>query len=552
MLAVELERLGRSVAQSARASLAAIFLTALACMLPGFASIAPLDGDEPGYAVAAREMVATGDYATVRLQTEATEWRPRGAYWVQALLMRFAGGDPPIWVARLPSLAAGVAAAMLTWWMAMAFGAPVTALIAGLFVAGSGIVGLEARLATADAILLAAVTLCGGALARVWLHRKGDGDDLVAGLFWTGLGVGVLAKGWVAPAIVVGAIAILSVERGSPRWLMRLKPALGVVWLFLLISPWLIAVALTLLQGTTDSPSAEYLQQIGVPFQIQAPPGSYALILPLLAGPAATFIFTGLTWIAVSLRRPVILFALAWGGPLWLAAELYGVKEPQWVLPAIPAVVILAAAAIDTGNARIGGRISWFYSLGPLLWPPLVALIVPGIYFAIEHRFPWEAAAAFAVAAILGPVTWFLLRRELLVASSLMAVATVFFIYLGFFGSLVPGMSGLRVGERVAALADAVVGCRPMVFAAAGYPEESLVYALGADTRMVDAWAAADFLNTAGCRVAAVDTSQVSAFRQRAEDIGLPVVDRGQVGGFDLRKMRVVDIHLFVPGSGSP
>jgi hypothetical protein len=272
----------------------------------------------------------------------------------------------------------------------------------------------------------------------------------------------------------------------------------------------------------------------------------------LLAGPAATFIFTGLPWFAAELRRPVILFALAWGGPLWLAAELYNVKEPQWVLPAIPAVVILAATAIDAGKARIGGRISWFYSLGPLIWPPLVALIVPGIYYAIEHRFPWEAAAAFAVSAILGPLTWFWLRRGLLVASALMAVITVFFIYLGFFGSFVPGMSGLRIGERVAALAERVEACRPKTFAAAGYPEESLVYALGGDTRMVDAWGAADFLNTAGCRIAAVDTSQISAFRQRAEDLGLALVDRGEVGGFDLRKMRVVDIHLFVAGGSTP
>lgn len=552
MLVAEIERFGAFLARSPRASLIAIFIAALACMLPGFATIAPLDGDEPGYAVAAREMVATGDYATVRLQTEETEWRPRGGYWIEAFLLRLAGNDPPIWVARLPSLVAGVAAAMLTWWMAMAFGAPTTALIAGLFLAASGIVGLEARLATPDAILLAATTLCGGALARVWLRRDGRSDDLIAALFWTGLGLAILAKGWVAPALVAAAVLVLSVERGSLRWLAQLKPALGLVWLFLLVSPWLIAVALTLLQGVTDSASVQYLMQIGVPFQILAPPGSYALILPLLAGPAATFIFTGLPWFAAELRRPVVFFALAWGGPLWLVAELINVKEPQWVLPAIPAVVILAAAAIDAGKARIGGRISWFYSLGPLLYPPLVALIVPGVFFAIEGRFPWGMAAAFAVGGVLGPATWLYLRRGALVASALTAVVTVFFIYLGFFGSFVPGLAGLRVGERIAALARTAAPCSPQAFAAVGYPEESLVYALGPETRLVDAWSAADFLNTAGCRIAAVDRSQISAFRQRAEDLGLALIDKGRVGGFDLRKMHVVDIHLFVAGGAVP
>jgi hypothetical protein len=75
--------------------------------------------------------------------------------------------------------------------------------------------------------------------------------------------------------------------------------------------------------------------------------------------------------------------------------------------------------------------------------------------------------------------------------------------------------------------------------------------ALGPDTRLVDAWSAADFLNTAGCRVAAVDSSQISAFRQRSDDLGLAVVDRGSVRGFDLRKMRDANIHLFTAGGGN-
>ncbi len=60
-----------------------------------------------------------------------------------------------------------------------------------------------------------------------------------------------------------------------------------------------------------------------------------------------------------------------------------------------------------------------------------------------------------------------------------------------------------------------------------------------------DAWGAADFLNSAGCRVAVVDGSVIASFRQRTEDIGLGVRDQGRVQGFNLRKMREVDVHLF-------
>jgi hypothetical protein len=118
----------------------------------------------------------------------------------------------------------------------------------------------------------------------------------------------------------------------------------------------------------------------------------------------------------------------------------------------------------------------------------------------------------------------------------------VFFIYLGFFGALLPSFESLRVAERVAAVP---IPCSDPVYAVAGHPEESMVLALGRGTRIVDGWAAADFLNSTGCRVAAVDRSQIASFRQRTDDIGLAVTDQGTVPGFNPRKMRAVEIHLF-------
>ncbi|MCR4282529.1 MAG: glycosyltransferase family 39 protein, partial [Bauldia sp.] len=532
-----------ALAGSPWASMAAILVVALACFLPGFTTLPPIDGDEPAYVVAAREMVATGDYAAVRLQTDDAEWSPRGAYWIQAFTATLAGGEPPIWFYRLPSLAAAIAAALLTWWTALAFGRPVAALLAGLFVSASGVVGLEARLATPDAILLAATMLAAGALARVWLTRDGPTDDLVAALFWIGLGMGILAKGIVAPAIAAAAILILSLDRGSFHWLRALRPAAGLAGLFLIVSPWLIAVTLSILQGPGGGPSAEFLARIGVPFSFDAPPGTYTLLVPLFAGPAVTFFFLALRWIVVDVRRPVVLFSLALGGPLWVAAELVTAKMAQNILPAVPAIAILAGAAIDAGTARITGKISWFYSLGPLLWPPTIAVVIPAAFFFLEGTFPWFAFISFAAASVLGPVAWIWLRREKTQAAALMSVCTVVFIYLGFFGAIAPAFTSLRVGERVAAMP---LSCAEPVFAVAGYPEESMVFVLGRGTRIVDGWRAADFLNSAGCRVAAVDTSVISSFRQRADDLGLGVRDQGRVAGFNLRKMRHVDIHLFV------
>jgi 4-amino-4-deoxy-L-arabinose transferase-like glycosyltransferase len=543
-----LERLTDRLSRSRVASGVAIVVVALLCFLPGFFAIPPLDGDEPAFAVAAREMAATGDYATVRLQTEDAELKPRGIYWIDALLAGLAGGDPPIWVYRLPSLLGATAACLATWWTALVFGRPRAALLSGWFLAGAGVLGLQARLATPDAILLAAIMVSAGALARVWVGGRGSPRDLPAGLFWTGLGITILAKGIVGPAVIAATVLVLTIERSDHRWLARLRPAVGLTWLFVLLSPWLIAVVLSAMQGAAGGPGADFLSRIGVPFALNAPPGTYTLLVPLLAGPAVTYFFLGLMWIAANLRRPVVLFCLALGAPLWFVAELISAKMPQNILPAVPVIAILAAVAVDEGTARITGKISWFYSLGPVIWPPAIAVIVPIAFYLLEGSFPWAACAAFLVGAFLGPVAWVWLRHGRMVASAAMSVMTAVFIYLGLFGAILPGFSSLRVAERVAAIPPP---CREPVFAVAGYPEESMVLVLGRETRIVDGSAAADFLNSAGCRIAAVDRSAIASFRQRADDLGLVIRDRDQIKGFNPRKMRSVEIHLFVADSGA-
>jgi 4-amino-4-deoxy-L-arabinose transferase-like glycosyltransferase len=534
------ERLADFLAGSRAASLVTILLVGLACFLPGFVSLPPIEGDEPAYAVAAREMVASADYASVRLQTEDAELAPRGLYWIGALTVALAGGDPPIWVYRIPSLIGAVAAALLTWWTMIAFGRPRAALLAGLLVCGAGVLCLQARLAGPDTILVAALMLSAGSLARVWLRGE---NDLAAGLFWTGLAIAILVKGIVAPAVLVTAVLILALERGDAEWLKGLRPAVGIPWLLLLLSPWLIAIVLTFLQGADDGPSAEFLARIGVPFALDAPPGTYALLIPLLAGPAVTYLFLAFRWMVEDLRNPFVLFSLAIGAPLWLAAELVTAKMPQNILPAIPAIAMVAAAAVDLGTARITGKISWFYSLGPLVWPPTIAIAIPLAFYFLEGTFPWPAFAALVVAAVLGPITWNWLHAGRMVASAMMSMATVIFIYFGIFGGILPAFTSLRLAERVAATP---VPCAAPEYAVAGHAEESMVFALGRGTRLVDAWAAADFLNSAGCRVAAVDRSQIGSFRQRADDLGLPVLDIAQIAGFNPRKMRFVELHLFL------
>ena len=486
------------LAGSPVASLVGLVLVALACFLPGFFSMPPIDGDGPSYAVAAREMVVTGDFATVRVQTDMQPWQPHGMQWLEAATLLASGQtNPPLWVYRIPSLTAAIATVILTWWTMLSFGRPRAALLAGMLVAGSGVLGLQARLAAPDAMLVASTVLAAGALARLWLADDKPASGSMPWLFWLAIAAGFLFKGIVAPGMAAAAVLALSVERGEFGWLARLRPAVGVVVIAVAALPWLWSIA-ALAISDSGGPDIPFLTRIGIPFALEAPPTTYALFAPLLAGPAMTFIFAGTPWLAANARRPAVFFALAWGLPLWLVAELVTDKLPQYVLPAIPPIAMLAAVVIDEGAAQIRGRISQYYTSSPLIWPPVIAVAVPAIFMALEGRFPAWAFAAFVVGGILGPVAWLWLKGDHAVAAAVLAILSAAFIYLGFFGSIVPGLTSLRVAEQIVAVGQAHVSCADPTFAAAGFPEESLVLMAGRGTLLTDGAGAADFLNVSG------------------------------------------------------
>ena len=76
---------GRATGQTPRRSVALLLvLLSLALFLPGFASLQPMDRDEPRFAQATKQMLETGDFVAIRFQEEARNKKPVGVYWLQA------------------------------------------------------------------------------------------------------------------------------------------------------------------------------------------------------------------------------------------------------------------------------------------------------------------------------------------------------------------------------------------------------------------------------------------------------------------------------------
>src|SRR5438876_8280310 len=156
-------------------AVAFLLLCGLLLFLPGFFNIPPVDRDEARFVQATKQMIESGDYVDIRFQEEVRYKKPVGIYWLQAAAVRAAEGlgasDPrtTIWLYRLPSLIGGIGAVLLTYWTALAFGTRRTAYLSALMLACSLLLGVEARLAKTDAMLLLTVVAAFGALARAYL-----------------------------------------------------------------------------------------------------------------------------------------------------------------------------------------------------------------------------------------------------------------------------------------------------------------------------------------------------------------------------------------------
>jgi 4-amino-4-deoxy-L-arabinose transferase-like glycosyltransferase len=178
-------------------------------------SCGPLLGrDEGRFAQASREMVASGDLVVPTFGGVDRYHKPILIYWcVAASFVVFGESE---WSARLPSIvAASLAVVVLAAAACRRWGRGAGAL-AGLLLASSLVFAVEGRACTADMVMLLPTLLAMLAFGEIW---EGRDSRATAGVLWLGLGVAVLAKGPVGPAVaVMTAVALWALQRPWRAW----------------------------------------------------------------------------------------------------------------------------------------------------------------------------------------------------------------------------------------------------------------------------------------------------------------------------------------------
>lgn len=531
-----------------------LLIFSLLAFLPGQAKIPPIDRDEARFAQATKQMVATGDYIDIRFQNEVRYKKPIGIYWMQAAALHAAEFvsrremETRIYVYRIPSLIGAVTAVIATFWVAGMFVSRRAAILAAMMMAASILLGIEARLAKTDAMLLLMVVLCMGVLARAYLPRREDEppNPALPYVFWIALGIGVLLKGpLILMFIGLPIVTLVAIDK-TASWLKALRPLTGIPIFLLVVLPWFAAIMLrTGPVFFSDSLGGDMLSKVYSGQEGHgAPPGYFIVLFFFTFWPASLLAGMAVPGVWRDKWETPVKFLLAWLVPAWIVFELIITKLPHYVLPLYPAVAILLARAIETGRMSSKKWMEW----GTFWWFAVPVLIFVGslvLLLRYEGDLGWRAWPFLAAAMVFGFRAWWLYDVDGIERSLLRASVTTVLLSIAVYWSVIPALEAVFPSVAIQRTIHAS-GCKSPEIAAAGYHEPSMVFLSGTDTVLTSAAGAADFLKSGdNCRFAVVEQGLERTFARRAEAIGARYSQASRFRGYNLGSGRRISFTIY-------
>ncbi|HEX9139042.1 MAG TPA: glycosyltransferase family 39 protein [Steroidobacteraceae bacterium] len=198
--------------------------------------------DEGRYAEIPREMVASGDWVTPRLDAIKYFEKPPLQYWATAGAFEVFGAHE--WTTRLWGALCGAAGIGLAGWLARRLYGPLAGALAAALLGGSLLYAGLGHLATLDMGLCFALQLAMTGLALL-AAPVGAGGAPRAGPWLLAAGVtgAFLAKGLIG-LLIPGVVALLYILiRRDWRLLLRAQPWWSVLALAVLAAPWVLLVS---------------------------------------------------------------------------------------------------------------------------------------------------------------------------------------------------------------------------------------------------------------------------------------------------------------------
>ncbi|MDA8093078.1 MAG: glycosyltransferase family 39 protein [Betaproteobacteria bacterium] len=381
-----------------------------------------INPDEGRYAEIPREMVATGEWITPRLDGIKYFEKPALQYWATATAYEAFGEHQ--WTARLWSALTGFLGILLTYYAGVRLFGRDAGLFGALVLGSSVLYAAIAHINTLDM----GVTFFMGATLECFLLAQRSGASPPEARFWmlstwVAMALAMLSKGLIGIVLPGGVLVIYTlVSRDWALW-RRVQIGLGSLLFFLIAAPWFIAV-------TWKNPEFFHFFFIHEHFERFLTKEAHRYhpwytfipilllgILPWLA-PFFAALRSGLAADGNGKGLQARRLLLIWSVFIFVFFSISDSKLPSYILPIFPALALLIGDVL----ARTRPRTFFWQSLplgalsvAGLIYSPFVTHLasddVPKVLYA--HYVPW-LIAAFSVWTLSIVATLVFARRDAL------------------------------------------------------------------------------------------------------------------------------------------
>ncbi|HTN93692.1 MAG TPA: glycosyltransferase family 39 protein [Gallionella sp.] len=332
--------------------------------------------DEGRYAEIPREMVASGDWVTPRLNGLKYFEKPPLQYWTTAVAYEVFGEHQ--WTSRLWTALTGFAGILLVWFAGLRLFGREAANYAAILLGSSTLYVLMAHINTLDMGVTFFITLgiAGLLLGQAETDRKKQRAWMITA--WAGLAFAVLSKGLMGLVLPGAALFIYMIVQRDFSVLKRMHWAPGLAVFLLITVPWFYLVMKANPEFFQKFFIYEHYTRFTTKELGRYQPWYYFVPILLLGMlPWTVLMFDTLLRAWRASRSPDKMFnagrfLLVWSVFIYLFFTVSGSKLPSYLLPMFPALALLMGRQlVDTGARRL------FWLTAPVL--PLTLL---GVGFA--------------------------------------------------------------------------------------------------------------------------------------------------------------------------
>lgn len=356
--------------------------------------------DEGRYAEMAREMLASGDWITTRLNDIKYFEKPPLQTWMNAL--SFAAFGLGEWQARLWTGLCGLLGVLLTAYAGSRVFGQRAGFYAGLVLGSSFFWVASGQINSLDMSLsgMMTISLCALLIAQRDQARQNERRNWML-VCWAGMALAVLAKGLIG-LVLPGAVLVLYTlaARDWAIW-SRLHLGKGLLLFFAIATPWFVLVALK----NPEQPHFFFIHEHVERFFLKAHKreGSwyyfFAMLIPGI-----------MPWLALlphslvqAVRRDRTVFQpkmllLIWSVFIFVFFSYSSSKLPGYILPIFPALALLLALHLETASRRsamlAAALLAVIGAVGIALVPRMTAAAShPGEVGLLQAYQPWALAA---------------------------------------------------------------------------------------------------------------------------------------------------------------